>query len=222
MPTNPLSRGDAMRLVTLLVLSALVAGAAHAADDSRFAGRWQPDQEANSRLMASKTPADRPARPEGATRPGGSPPGGRPGMNRPEGGPPGGRPGGDRPRDGGPRPGGPDGLVAESQASLLVAPLHGDLLIAQTGELVELGVEGQPPLQARVDGEAVALADQRTRVKVSRHDGNLVLALESEDGLKVTHTYRLEGDGQRLRILSVMEHPSSGRPIESQRLYRRP
>lgn len=207
-----------MRVPALLFLL-FAANAALAADDSQ--DRWHPDVDANNVLSQS----------EGAASPGGeSRPGRVGGGMRGKGGGMGGGGGGmgrhgghGRGADGASSPNaGAQEKDLDTHESLQerFVPRAADLLLNRAGDDVTLGVDGDP-LRLTIGGDPVALPDRDAKVSLARSGDDLVLAIDGPRGMKRTVTYRLEGDGKRLRVLTSIQLPDALKPIERQRLYRR-
>lgn len=215
-----------MRIPSLIVLAFLATGATQAADLSIYNGRWRPDQDANTRLAMASVPVESSkcdsGKNESRSRGDDGDHSGKAGENKSGGGDHSGGKSGESKSDGGSSCTQTQHPFVDAPVTSLIAPQATDLLFDLKGDEVVFGADGQAPLKLKIDGAAQLLSDGRTRAKLYRNGADLVLEIDGDDGLKVTHTYRLEGDGKRLRILSVTEHPSSGRPQESQRLYRRP
>ncbi|HEX7802986.1 MAG TPA: hypothetical protein VF471_09545, partial [Pseudoxanthomonas sp.] len=206
---------SAMRLTALLLLL-LATAAALAADDLQ--GRWRPDVDANNVLSQTEGAAS----PAGESRPG------RGGGMRGKGGGMGGggmghRGGRGRGADGAASPNGDTrekDLDTHESLQERFVPRAADLLLHRAGDDVTIGVDGDP-LQLHIGGDPVALPDRDAKVSLARSGDDLVLAIDGPRGMKRTVTYRLEGDGKRLRVLTSIQLPNAQKPIERQRLYRR-
>lgn len=205
-----------------------------------YSGRWQLDADANARLQRDAqtrmrkrmaklgprpTAKDMPDRPPGGMG-GGMPPGGMGGGGMPGGG----MPGGGMPPGGPPGGAMPDPLSMMSSVGLMrpemdfALPLEGDLEIAYDAQAVRLGREGRTPVTLRFGKGAVALGEgDATRAFASRESGPLVIEINTDDGVQVTHTYLLEAQGQRLRVKTHVLSRTIPLPggVETERIYRR-
>ena len=170
-----------------------------------YSGIWVPDAKANAVLekqmrkamrkkMKQAVPKERAPDYDGPG--GGSPPSGRAG-----GPPPGGMAGG--PPEGGPPGRGrpePNAHGVMRQEMDFAAPLQGDLEIVSTETDFRLGRVGEPLTELQVGRGATELADGHTRVFAAWEQGQFVVEFNTDDGARVTHTYALEDQGNRLRI----------------------
>ncbi len=207
-----------------------------------YSGVWAPDAEANKKLARAtqKEMRKRMAKqlssqmskqgggggmPPGGMPPGGKPPGGMGGM------PPSGMGGGMPPGGMGPPGMSPDTdpLSMMSATGMLrpemdfAAPLEGNLRIAADPERVVLGKDGAEGVALAFHGGARELGEGDVRAFAGHENGNLVIEINTDDGVQVTHTYMLEAQGRRLRVKTLVlsrEAPlPGGIPIE--RIFQR-
>ena len=170
-----------------------------------YTGIWRPDRDANALLerdmrkkmrkkmkeaMGGKTrppaiPADSAGRPSGNDRPGGAPRDGKHG--------------------GGAAPG--DGSMAEPSVFGSIrpemdfaAPLQGDLEIVSTAEVLRIGKSGTPLTELDFNRGATEIADGHSRAFVAWEAKQLVVEINTDDGVRVTYTYSLESQGERMRV----------------------
>jgi hypothetical protein len=201
------------------------------AESPTYHGTWMPDQAANKKLARAiqkemrQRMAERMRAQGGGKPPGGMPPGGKP---------PGGMgPGGMGAGGMGP-PRGMGGSAADPLAMLsttgmlrpemdFAAPLEGGLQIEIDDERVVLGKAGQEGVALAFRGGSRELGGGESRAFAGHEQGHLVVEINTDDGVQVTHTYVLEGQGERLRIKTRVFSPDApipgGIPIE--RIFRR-
>lgn len=169
-----------------------------------YSGVWTPDAKANAELerqmrkamrkkMKQAAPKERPPSYEGPR--GGSLPsgGGVGGPGGPAGGPP------DDGPPGHPMPE-PNAHGVMRQEMDFAAPLQGDLEIVSTESEFRLGRAGGPLTEIAVGRGATELADGHTRVFAAWEQNQFVVEFNTDDGARVTHTYALEDQGNRLRV----------------------
>jgi hypothetical protein len=205
-----------------------------------YSGVWAPDQDAN-RTLARATQKEMRKRMAkqmsrqmssqmskqgggGGMPPGGIPPGGMGGM--PPGGMGGMPPGGMGPPDMGPET---DPLSMMSATGMLrpemdfAAPLQGNLRIEADPKRVVLGKDGAEGVALAFHGGARELGEGDVRAFAGHENGNLVVEINTDDGVQVTHTYMLEAQGSRLRVKTLVISRDvplpGGIPIE--RLFQR-
>ncbi len=219
-------------------------GIAVVVESPTYSGVWAPDRDANQKLARAtqKEMRKRMAKrmsslmskqgggggmPPGGMPPGGKPPGGMGGMGgMPPGGMGGRGPGGMGPPDMGPTS---DPLSMMSAAGMLrpemdfAAPLEGDLKIEVDSKRVVMGEDGVEGIALAFQGGARELGEGGARAFASHENGNLVVEINTDDGVQVTHTDMLEAQGRRLRVKTLVlsrEAPlPGGIPIE--RIFQR-
>ncbi len=145
------------------------------------------------------------------------PPGGMPG-----GGPHGGMPPGMPPGDG-------DPFTQMSAVGLMrpemdfAAPMQGNLRISMDARQVVIGkVDGVAETLSFRTG-ATELGEGDIRAFASYESGDLVIEINSDNGVQVTHMYQLEAQGHRLRIKTHLVSKQIPMPggIDSERLFDR-
>lgn len=170
-----------------------------------YTGIWTPDTKANAELEKQMRKAMRKKMKQAAPKPerapsydgpsGGSPPSG--GAGGPPGGQAGGPPGEGPPSRSMPEPNA-HGVMRQEMD--FAAPLQGDLEIMSTETEFRLGRAGGPLTKIEVGRGATELADGHTRVFAAWEQSQFVVEFNTDDGARVTHTYSLEDQGNRLRI----------------------
>ncbi len=205
-----------------------------------YSGVWAPDEEANRKLaraaqkemrkrMAKQMSSQMPKQGGGGMPPGGMPPGGKPPGGMPPGGmggmPPGGM-GGMGPPGMGPDI---DPLSMMSAAGMLrpemdfAAPLEGNLRIEADPERVVLGKDGVDGVALAFKGGSRELGEGDSRAFAGHENGNLVVEINTDDGVQVTHTYVLEAQGRRLRVKTLVLSRDAPMPggIQIERIFQR-
>ncbi len=185
-----------------------------------YTGIWRPDHDTNIQLerdMRKKMKEARGPKPrppafpsEGADQQSAG------GGHRP--GPSSGRPGGPPP-DGGPaEPSLPGSIRPEMD---FAAPLQNDLQIVSTGAELLIGRSDTPLARLGFGRGATELADGHSRAFVAWEDKRLVVEINTDDGIRMTHTYSLESQGERMRVRTSVTGRTVGIPggMEMEHLY---
>jgi hypothetical protein len=198
-----------------------------------YTGVWRADQTANAKLerdmrkkMRKKMKQAMGAQsrpPSGPPGSGGGPPSsGGPGGMPPGGGPPGGGPPGGMPPDA-PRMPEPSTFGAIRPEMDFALPLQGDLEIVSDAARVRIGQAGTELTELAFGKGATELANGGSRAFADWEDKKLVIEINTEDGVQVTHTYSLESQGERMRIQTRVAGATVPIPggMEMERLYTR-
>lgn len=187
-----------------------------------YTGVWRPDREANAKLEREMRKKMKRAHGKGTRAPAfppdhaGPPPGG-------SGGPPGARP---DPANGKGFPGSATEPTLHGSVRPemdFASPLQGDLEIQSSETEILIGRAGTELTKLVIERGATELPDGHTRAFAAWEQQQLVIEINTDDGVSVAHTYSLEQNGELLRIRTHvtgrMTHVPGG--INLERVYLR-